>query len=66
VDHAEEAGVADVEVVVSAEGAPPVLERHSQYFVRQGPLQAHELGQPNHLQLNHAPLLVVVHSLKVH
>jgi len=25
-DHAEEAGVADVEVVVSAEGAPPVLE----------------------------------------
>jgi len=25
-DHAEEADVADVEVVVSAEGAPPVLE----------------------------------------
>ena len=25
-DHAEEAGVADVEVVVSTEGAPPVLE----------------------------------------
>ena len=25
-DHAEEAGVTDVEVVVSAEGAPPVLE----------------------------------------
>ena len=26
VDHAEEAGVIDIEVVVSAEGAPPVLE----------------------------------------
>ena len=25
-DHAEEAGVADVEVVVSTEGAPPILE----------------------------------------
>ena len=25
-DHAEEAGVADVEVVVSAEGAPPIHE----------------------------------------
>ena len=37
-DHAEEAGVADVEVVVSAEGAPPVLERHSPDFVHEGPL----------------------------
>ena len=42
VDHAEEAGVTDIEVVVSAEGTPPVLERHSQYFVRAGPLQAHK------------------------
>ena len=25
-DHAEEAGVADIEVVVSTEGAPPILE----------------------------------------
>ena len=41
-DHAEEAGVTDVEVVVSAEDAPPVLERHSQDFVCAGPLQAHE------------------------
>jgi hypothetical protein len=65
-DHAEEAGVADVEVVVSAEGAPPVLEWHSQDFVRQGPLQAHEPGQPSHLQLDHVPLLVVMRSLKVH
>ena len=26
VDHAEEAGVTDVEVVVSTEGTPPILE----------------------------------------
>ena len=25
-DHAKEAGVADIEVVVSTEGAPPILE----------------------------------------
>ena len=25
-DHAEEAGVTDIEVVVSAKGAPPILE----------------------------------------
>jgi hypothetical protein len=31
-----------------------------------GPLQAHELGLPSHLQLNHAPLLVVMCLLKVH
>ena len=37
-NHAKEAGVADIEVVVSAEGAPPVLERHSQDFVRAGPI----------------------------
>ena len=37
-DHAKEAGVTNVEVVVSAEGAPPVLERYSQDFVRAGPL----------------------------
>jgi AmiR/NasT family two-component response regulator len=66
VDHAKEAGVVDVEVVVSAEGAPPVIERHSQDFVRVGPLQAHEPGLPNHLQLDHAPLLVVVRLLEVH
>ena len=48
-DHAEEAGVADVEVVVSAEGTLPILEQHSQDFVHAGPLQAHEPGLPSHL-----------------
>ena len=48
-DHAKEAGVADVEVVVSTEGAPPILERHSQDFVHVGPLQDHEPGLPSHL-----------------
>ena len=48
-DHAEEAGVANIEVVVSAEGAPPVLERHSLDFVHEDPLQAHALGLPSHL-----------------
>ena len=65
-DHAEEIGVADVEVVVSAKGASPVLERHSQDFVRAGPLQPYKLGLPNHLQLDHVPLLVVMHSFEVH
>jgi len=32
-NHAKEAGFVDVEVVVSAEGAPPVLERHTPDFV---------------------------------
>jgi len=49
VDHAEEAGVIDIEVVVSAGGAPPILERHSQDFVHEGPLQAHEPRLPSHL-----------------
>ena len=48
-DHTEGAGVTDVEVVVNAEGAPPILERHSQDFVRVGPLQAHKPGLPSHL-----------------
>ena len=48
-DHAAEVGVADVEVVVSAEGALPILELHSQDFVSAGPLQAHEIGLPSHL-----------------
>jgi len=48
-DHVEEVGVTNVEAVVSAEGAPPVLERHSQDFVRAGPLQAHEPGLTSHL-----------------
>ena len=65
-DLAKEAGATDIEVVVSAEGAPLILERHSLDFVREGPLQAHEPGLPSHLQLDHAPLLVVVRSLKVH
>ena len=37
-DHAEEAGVTDVEVVVSIEVALPILERHSQDFICEGPL----------------------------
>ena len=49
VDHFEEASVADVEVVVSIEFAPPVLERHSQDFILDGPLQAHEPELPSHL-----------------
>ena len=48
-DHAEEVGVVDIEVVVSAEGAPLILERHSLDFVRVGPLQAYAPGLPNHL-----------------
>ena len=43
-DHAKEAGVADVEVVVSVEVTPPILERHSQDFILEGLLQAHKLG----------------------
>ena len=65
-DHAEEVGVADVEVVVNAEGAPPVLERHSTYFVHEGPLQAHAPELPSHLQLDDVSLLVLMRSLKVH
>ena len=49
VDHATEAGVADIEVVVSTEGAPPVLERDSTDFVCEGPFQAHAPGLPSHL-----------------
>jgi len=60
------AGVTNIEVVVSAEGAPPVPKRHSQDFVHVGPLQANEPGLPSHLQLDDASLLVVVRSLKVH
>ena len=65
-DHAKEAGVTDVEVVVSAEDAPPVLERHSQDFVCAGPLQAHEPGLPSHLQLDVFLLLVAMRYLEVH
>jgi hypothetical protein len=66
IDHTEEAGIADVEVVVSAEATPPILERQSQEFVHKGPVQAHELGLLSHLQLDDALLLVVMRSLKVH
>ena len=45
-DHAEEAGVTDIEVVVSIEVALPILERHSQDFICEGPLQAHEQDCP--------------------
>ena len=48
-DHAEEAGVADVEVVACTELIPPILERRVLFVVRAGPLQAHKLGLPSHL-----------------
>lgn len=48
-NHVEEVGVANVEVVARAEVGPPVLDGHSQDFVHGGPLQAHELGLPSHL-----------------
>jgi len=65
-DHAKEAGVADVEVVVCAELDPPVLERHAQFVVHAGPIQGHKLGLPSHLQLDGLPLLVAMRYLKVH
>ena len=48
-NHIEEVGVADNEVVGSVELIPPTLERHSQDFVHEGPLQAHEPGLSSHL-----------------
>ena len=65
-DHAEEAGVTDIEVVACAELVPPILERHAHFVVCVGPLQAHKLGLPNHLQLDSFLLLVAVRYLKVH
>ena len=47
-DHAEEAGVTDVEVVACAELVPPVLERRAHFVVCAGPLQAHEPRLPSH------------------
>ena len=49
VDHAKEVGVTDFEVVVNAEGAPPVLEQHSLDVVLEGPFQVHAPGLPSHL-----------------
>ena len=49
VDHANEVGVADFEVVVNAEGAPPVLEQHSLDVVLEGPFQVHAPGLPSHM-----------------
>ena len=66
VDHAKEVGVVNVEFVVNAEGTPPILERHEHFIIRYGPIQAHKLGLPNHLQLDDLPLLVVVRYLDVH
>ena len=48
-DHTEEAGVADVEVVACTELIPPILERHAHFVVHAGPIQGHELGLPRHL-----------------
>ena len=44
IDHVEEAGVTDIEVVACAEIIPPVLETHAHIIVHEGPIQAHELG----------------------
>ena len=46
-DHTEEAGVTNVEVVACTELVPPVLERRAHFVVHAGPLQAHELGLPS-------------------
>ena len=35
-DHAEEAGVADIEVVACAELIPPILERRAHFVVTRG------------------------------
>ena len=48
-DHAEEAGVTDIEVVACAELIPPILERRAHFVVHAGPLQGHKLGLPSHL-----------------
>ena len=48
-DHAEEAGVTDIEVVACTELIPPVLEWRAHFVVHAGPLQAHEPGLPSHL-----------------
>ena len=65
-DHAKEAGVADVEVVACTELIPPVLEQHVHFVVRAGPIQGHKLGIHNDLQLDSFPLLVAMRYLKVH
>ena len=65
-DHAEEAGVTNVEVVACVELVPPILEWRAHFVVRADPLQAHELGLPSHLQLNSLPLLEAMHYLEVH
>jgi hypothetical protein len=65
-DHAEEAGVTDVEVDACAELVLPVLERRAHFVVRAGPLQDHEPGLPSHLQLNGLLQLVAVCYLEVH
>ena len=46
-DHAEEAGVTDVEVVSCTELVPPILERCAHFVVREGPIQGHEPGLPS-------------------
>ena len=48
VDRAEEASVADIEVVACTELIPPVLERCAHFIVHDGPIQAHETGLPSH------------------
>ena len=48
-DHTEEAGVADVEVVACAELIPPVLEQRVHCVVHVGPLQAYKVRLPSHL-----------------
>ena len=59
-DHAEEAGVTDVEVVACAERIPPILERRAHFVVRAGPLQAYKPRLPRHQQLDGFLLVVAM------
>ena len=49
VNHAEEAGVTDDEVVACAKLVPHVLETCAHFIIHEGPIQAHKLGLPSHL-----------------
>ena len=65
-DHVEEAGVTNVEVVACTELIPPIHERRALFVVCAGPFQEHKLGLPSNLQLDGCPLLVAMRYLKVH
>lgn len=66
-DHAEEASVADVEIVLVTEQVPSILEQSAASIIlRDAPLQAHEPGLPGQPQLDQAPLPVALRLLEVH